>query len=80
MIWTENNTPFPGKTVGSYTPENGILSYLFISDGDAGLTTGDLLVALDNVGQIDATGGLQLTNGKITDIMTATVIAPSLPV
>ena len=79
LIWTENNTPFPGKTVGSYTPENGILSYLFISDGDAGLTTGDLLVALDNVGQIDATGGLQLTNGKITDIMTATVFAPSLP-
>ncbi len=70
LIWTENDTAFLGTPVGTKTPENPILSYLFISDGKAGLTDGDLLVALDNVGQIDPTGGLQITNGKITDITT----------
>ena len=80
LIWTENDTPSLGAPIGQKIPENPILSYLFISDGVAGLTNGDLLVALDNVGEIDPTGGLQITNGRITDIMTTNSFGPSLPV
>ncbi|MCX5966285.1 MAG: hypothetical protein NTV57_01315 [Cyanobacteria bacterium] len=94
LLWTQNGVAFVDKTFGDYTPEYGILSYLFISDGADGLSDGDLLIALDNVAVItnptidfpdesvytvDSAGGLEINGGLITNIATSVSIDYSFP-
>ncbi|MCX5966287.1 MAG: hypothetical protein NTV57_01325, partial [Cyanobacteria bacterium] len=90
LLWTQNGVAFVDKPFGDYTPEYGILSYLFISDGADGLSDGDLLIALDNVAVItdpttiafpdesaytvDSAGGLEINGGLITNIVTSVSI------
>jgi hypothetical protein len=71
LIWTQYDKPFERGVLDIPT---GIRSWLFLSDGIAFDPTGDngdILVALDNVGGIKATGGLQITGGDITGILVA---------
>lgn len=74
LLWEEGTLtpPVPGP-INLIPPR----SQLFISDGVAGLTSGDLLIQLDQVAgfqQLGAnTGGLVIQNGNITDILLAAV-------
>jgi len=68
LLWTQYDNAFLDTPLDIPT---GIRSWLFMSDGIVGNTDGDILVALDNVGQIAATGGLEIKNGNITGILVA---------
>ena len=71
LLWTQYDKAFERGVLDIPT---GIRSWLFLSDGiafDPAGDNGDILVALDNVGKITATGGLQLTGGDITGILVA---------
>ena len=68
LIWTgitqsvTNPQPF-GDTAQPVT------SFVFISDGVAGLTSDDLLIELTNVASTKETGGLEIVGGRITNIV-----------
>ena len=68
LIWTgitqsvTNPQPF-GDTAQPVT------SFVFISDGVAGLNSDDLLIELTNVASTAETGGLVITNGRINNIV-----------
>ena len=68
LIWTGITQSVTNPQPNGATAQP-VTSFVFISDGVAGLNSDDLLIELTNVASTAETGGLVITNGRINNIV-----------